>query len=147
MSPLGNIKTLILFRKKTDAGITSSYAYHHFQGDFTTCLAYVSDSTFVYIDPPYRPLNKTSSFTGYSQEGFSEQDQIRLFDFFRAVDKAGSKVMLSNSDPRNENPDDHFFDDLYQDYVIERVLAKRFINSKGDKRGAINELIIRNYQE
>ncbi|HPP78743.1 MAG TPA: DNA adenine methylase, partial [Methanospirillum sp.] len=71
----------------------------------------------------------------------------RLMNFFRAVDKAGAKVMLSNSDPRNENPEDHFFDDLYQDYVIERVLAKRFINSKGDKRGAINELIIRNYQE
>ena len=117
------------------------------QGDFTTCLDYVDNMSFVYIDPPYRPLNKTSSFTGYSKEGFSEEDQIRLRDFYGTVDKAGAKVMLSNSDPRNEDPDDHFFDDLYKDFLIERVLAKRFINSVGEKRGAINELIIRNYQE
>jgi len=117
------------------------------QGDFTASLDYVDNMSFVYIDPPYRPLNKTSSFTGYSKEGFSEEDQIRLRDFYGTVDKAGAKVMLSNSDPRNEDPDDHFFDDLYKDFLIERVLAKRFINSVGEKRGAINELIIRNYQE
>ncbi|MCA1915224.1 DNA adenine methylase [Methanospirillum hungatei] len=117
------------------------------QGDFTTCLEYVTKNSFVYLDPPYRPLNKTSSFTGYSQEGFSEQDQLRLCDFFLAVDTTGAKVMLSNSDPRNEDPTDHFFDDLYKDFLIERVLAKRFINSVGEKRGDINELIIRNYQD
>jgi len=116
-------------------------------GDFTTCMEYVDPTSFVYLDPPYRPLNKTSSFTGYSQEGFFEQDQIRLCEFFKAVDAAGALVMLSNSDPRNEDPEDHFFDDLYKDYVIERVPAKRFINSVGEKRGDINELIIRNYEE
>ncbi len=146
--PFGKYKNPNIVQEKNL--IRASHLLTHttiIQGDFTTCLEYVTSSSFVYIDPPYRPLNKTSSFTAYSQEGFSEQDQIRLMNFFRAVDKAGAKVMLSNSDPRNENPEDHFFDDLYQDYVIERVLAKRFINSKGDKRGAINELIIRNYQE
>jgi len=117
------------------------------QGDFTTCLEYVDRSSFVYLDPPYRPLNKTSSFTSYSQEGFSEQDQLRLRDFYGAVANTGAKVMLSNSDPRNEDPADHFFDDLYKDFLIERVLAKRFINSVGEKRGDINELIIRNYPD
>ena len=115
-------------------------------GDFRSCIDYIDTRSFVYIDPPYRPLNKTSSFTGYSKEGFSEQDQLRLCDFFETVDKVGAKVMLSNSDPRNEDPEDHFFDDLYQNYLIERVQAKRFINSVGEKRGSINELIIRNYQ-
>ena len=115
-------------------------------GDFTTCLDYVDDRSFVYIDPPYRPLNKTSSFTAYSEDGFSEQDQVRLCDFFRKAHETGAKVMLSNSDPRNEDPDDNFFDDLYKDFLIERVRAKRFINSVGEKRGDINELIIRNYK-
>lgn len=115
------------------------------QGDFTRCLEFCDENSFIYIDPPYRPLNKTSSFTSYSQDGFSEQDQIRLREFFGDIDKTGAKVMLSNSDPRNEDPNDHFFDDLYQEYCIERVLAKRMINSIAEKRGAINELIIRNY--
>lgn len=115
------------------------------QGDFNLCLEYADKDAFVYIDPPYRPLNKTSSFTGYSLEGFTEEDQIRLSDFFKNADKAGAKIMMSNSDPKNEDPSDHFFDDLYQDYGIERVLAKRMINSVAEKRGEIKELIIRNY--
>lgn len=114
-------------------------------GDFSRCREFIDEKTFVYCDPPYRPLNKSSTFTSYSEDGFSDQDQVRLCEFYREVDKAGAKVMLSNSDPRNEDPEDHFFDDLYKDYLIERVPAKRMINSNGEKRGAINELIIRNY--
>lgn len=115
-------------------------------GDFTQCLDYIDERTFVYVDPPYRPLNSSSSFTSYSQGGFSDQDQIRLNDFFSSVDKLGAKVMLSNSDPKNEDPQDHFFDDLYQAYRIDRVMAKRFINCDADKRGAINEIMVMNYQ-
>ncbi len=65
--------------------------------------------------------------------------------FFRELDGKGAKCMLSNSDPRNENPDDTFFDDLFADYYIERVPAKRKINCNGSGRGEINELIITNY--
>ena len=83
------------------------------QGDFTRCRTYVDDLTFVYLDPPYRPLNQTSSFTSYSRNGFSEGDQVRLAKFFRELDRKGAKVMLSNSDPGNENPGDSFFDELY----------------------------------
>ena len=115
-------------------------------GDFNQCLEYIGQETFVYIDPPYRPLNKTSHFTSYSQDGFSEDDQIRLCTFYKNADTAGAKLMLSNSDPKNEDPTDHFFDDLYNGYHIERVQAKRIINSVAEKRGEINELIIRNYQ-
>jgi DNA adenine methylase len=116
-------------------------------GDFTRCRKFVDDHTFVYFDPPYRPLNETSSFTSYSKGGFSDKDQVRLFEFFRELDEEGAKVMLSNSDPRNENPDDSFFDDLFSDYSIERVPAKRMINCNGARRGDISELIITNYRK
>lgn len=115
-------------------------------GDFTQCRKFVDDHTFVYFDPPYRPLNPTSSFTSYSKNGFYEKDQVRLAEFFRELDEKGAKIMLSNSDPKNENPNDSFFDDLFSDYYIERVPAKRMINCNGARRGDINELIITNYR-
>ncbi|HWQ64013.1 MAG TPA: DNA adenine methylase [Methanospirillum sp.] len=116
-------------------------------GDFSRCLEYIDSQTFVYLDPPYRPLTKSSSFTSYSRDGFSDQDQVRLRDFFDAVDRIGASVMLSNSDPGNEDPTDRFFDDLYEQYRIERVMAKRAINSNGEKRGSISEIIVMNYTE
>lgn len=116
-------------------------------GDFTQCRKFVDEQTFVYFDPPYRPLSETSSFTSYSRGGFYDADQIRLFEFFKELDEKGAKVMLSNSDPKNENPDDLFFDDLFSDYFIERVPAKRMINCNGARRGDINELIITNYRK
>jgi DNA adenine methylase len=115
-------------------------------GDFTKCRKFVDNHTFVYFDPPYRPLNQTSSFTSYSKDGFYDKDQERLAEFFRELDKNGAKIMLSNSDPKNENPDDMFFDNLYSDYYIKRVPAKRMINCNGSGRGDISELIITNYQ-
>lgn len=114
-------------------------------GDFTRCLDFIDDRSFVYLDPPYRPLNDTSSFTSYSQGGFTDADQVRLKEFFDKANLAGAKVMLSNSDPRNENPDDQFFDNLYNEYQIDRVRAKRFINRDADKRGEISEIIVTNY--
>jgi len=115
-------------------------------GDFTECKKFVDKYTFVYLDPPYRPLNVTSRFTSYSKDGFTDKDQHRLAKFFKELDKKGAKVMLSNSDPKNENPNDTFFEDLYSDYMIERVPAKRSINCVGSGRGEINELIITNYR-
>lgn len=114
-------------------------------GDFTQCREFVDDHTFVYFDPPYRPLNQTSSFTSYSKNGFNDKDQIRLMEFFRELDAKGAKIMMSNSDPKNENPDDSFFDDLFSEFYIDRVSAKRMINCNGTGRGSINELIITNY--
>jgi len=116
-------------------------------GDFTQCRDFVDKHTFVYFDPPYRPLNQTSSFTSYSKNGFYDEDQKRLVDFFKELDAKGAKIMLSNSDPKNENPNDSFFDDLFSDYQIERVPAKRRINCNGSRRGNISELIITNYPQ
>jgi len=114
-------------------------------GDFSLSASYIKEGTLVYFDPPYRPLSSTSNFTSYSREGFSEADQKRLAQFFREMDKRGAHLIQSNSDPKNENPADNFFDDLYKGFVIERVPAKRFINCDATRRGEINELIIRNY--
>ncbi|MDP3066837.1 MAG: DNA adenine methylase [Methanobacteriaceae archaeon] len=113
--------------------------------DFTQAGEFIQKGTVVYMDPPYRPLNSTSHFTDYSASGFGEEDQKRLARFYQDMDQWGSYLLLSNSDPKNENPDDEFFDKLYQDYHIERVAAKRNINSDKWGRGIINELIVRNY--
>lgn len=114
-------------------------------GDFSNAAKHVDNESFIYLDPPYRPLNKTSSFTAYTKDGFNDDDQRRLAEFFREMNKKGAKLMLSNSDPKNHDPNDNFFDELYHEFSIERVPAKRFINCDASKRGAINEIIVRNY--
>ncbi len=106
---------------------------------------YITENSLVYLDPPYRPISKTANFTSYSDSSFNDNDQIELSNYFSRISQKGAYVLLSNSDPHNENPDDDFFDDLYQNFTIERIMAKRSINSKGNKRGPINELLIRNY--
>jgi len=114
-------------------------------GDFEDSIHFIDDNTFVYLDPPYRPISKTASFTSYSKDAFNQQDQNRLADFCKKIDQKDGKFLLSNSDPKNEDPDDHFFEDYYSKFHIERVKASRAINCKGNKRGQIKELIITNY--
>ena len=113
--------------------------------DFTVSESYINEKTFVYLDPPYRPLNKTSNFTNYSKDGFNDFDQSKLASFFKKMDNTGAYLMLSNSDPKNENSKDEFFDNLYSEYNIDRVTAKRNINRDVLGRGIVNELIVRNY--
>ncbi|MDR2410899.1 MAG: DNA adenine methylase [Bacteroidales bacterium] len=113
--------------------------------DFSMVENEIKSDSFVYFDPPYRPLNQTSNFNSYASTGFDDTEQERLADTFKYLDNKGSKVMLSNSDPKNFNPNDNFFDDLYSGYNIVRVEAKRMINSNSSKRGNIRELVIKNY--
>ncbi len=113
--------------------------------DFLSSRDFIDDTTFVYFDPPYRPISKTSSFTSYSKFQFGDNEQIRLAKYYRDLNQNGAKLLLSNSDPKNENNEDHFFEDLYEGFRIERVDAKRMINSIVSKRGSIKELIIMNY--
>ncbi|QUS61715.1 DNA adenine methylase [Synechocystis sp. PCC 7339] len=113
--------------------------------DFRASNNFIDSATFVYFDPPYRPLNKTSSFTSYAQGDFNDQEQSRLVDYFRVLSDKKAKLMLSNSDPKNVDENDNFFEELYQDFRIERVSAARMINSQADKRGKLNELLITNY--
>jgi len=114
-------------------------------GDFTQCESWVNSQTFVYFDPPYRPISNTSNFNSYAQQNFDDNEQIRLRDFYVKLDSQGAKLMLSNSDPKNQDITDNFFELAYQDYTIKRLKAQRYINSKSSKRGEINELLIINY--
>ena len=129
---------------RSDSELLENTGIHH--GDFSSCAPFVDEKTFVYFDPPYRPLNRSSSFTSYSKGGFGDDEQRRLAAFFRDLDVRGAMLMLSNSDPKNQDPSDNFFDELYAGYCIERVPARRMINSNADRRGEINEVIITNYR-
>lgn len=113
---------------------------------FTACEQWVDEDTFVYFDPPYRPISQTSSFTSYSSDRFDDAAQIALAEFFAHLHRQyGAKLMLSNSDPAPINPDDDFFDRIYKGFNIHRVWASRMINSNAGKRGKISELLITNY--
>ena len=116
------------------------------QGEYGNCEAYASDSSFFYFDPPYRPLSDTSGFVSYSREDFNDNDQRALSELYRRLDERGAKLMLSNSDPKNSNPSDDFFDSMYSGYNIDRVKARRSINSVGGGRGEITEIIVTNYE-
>lgn len=122
-------------------------------GDFEAIECYVDENTFVYFDPPYRPLNTTSSFTSYQTNDFNDDEQRRLATFYHKLNDKGAKLMLSNSDPKNVDENDNFFELLYKSsdikgsekISINRVEATRNINSKGNRRGKITELLILNY--
>lgn len=114
-------------------------------GDYREAADFIDGETFVYLDPPYRPLNATSGFTSYTETGFGDEEQIELAKFISDMDKRGAKVVLSNSDPKNVNGEDNFFDALYKDRQIQRVTASRAINSVGGGRGRISELLISNF--
>lgn len=116
-----------------------------FCGDFAECLKDVDDRSFVYFDPPYRPISSTASFTSYSKDVFDDQEQKRLRYVYGELDTKGASVMLSNSDPKNNDPDDDFFDDLYRGYHIERLNATRLINCNAERRGSITEILVMNY--
>jgi len=110
------------------------------QADFTTALKKIKPASFVYLDPPYRPLSKTASFTAYSKSIFQDAQQAQLAGIFRKMDKKGVSLMLSNSDSA-----DRFFDKLYKGFTLNRVPAKRLINADASKRGYISEIVVTNY--
>lgn len=113
---------------------------------FTACSQWATMETFVYFDPPYRPISPTSSFTSYSSHKFDDAAQVVLAEFFAQLhDQVGAKLMLSNSDPTEINPEDDFFTRLYGRFNIRQVWASRMINSQAGKRGKISELLIMNY--
>lgn len=116
-------------------------------GDYKESESFIDSNTFVYFDPPYRPIKPTSNFTSYSKDSFIDDDQIELANFFKKMDQKSAYLLLSNSDPKNYDPDDYFFDDLYDGFNINRVVAKRFINSDKNNRGFVYELLINNFKE
>jgi len=114
-------------------------------GDYKLSQTFIDERTFAYFDPPYRPLSATSSFTSYAQEGFNDEAQAELAQFIDEMIDIGACVVASNSDPRNVDEGDDFFDVLYARHNISRITASRSINSVGNGRGRIHELLITSY--
>ena len=114
-------------------------------GDYKESARFIDENTFVYFDPPYRPLTETAGFTSYSENPFEDAEQIELANFVTEMSDRGAKVLVSNSDPKNANEEDDFFDDIYSSHTIRRIEATRMINSNADARGKIRELLISNF--
>ena len=114
-------------------------------GDYRNAADFIDDKTFVYFDPPYRPLTTTASFTAYTENLFNDKEQIELARFVDAMHNKRAKIVISNSDPKNSDTDDDFFDQIYSSHNIKRVEATRMINCNGEARGKIKELLISNF--
>jgi DNA adenine methylase len=113
-------------------------------GDYQQTLDFAERPALFYFDPPYKPLSKTSSFNSYSKDDFNDDEQIRLRDFCKKLDSLNHYWILSNSDLKGKDINDNFFDDLYSDFNIQRIEAKRSINANPEKRGKLTELLITN---
>lgn len=141
-SPFGKYKNPNIVNKTTIRAV-SKYLNNNditiLNGDFENAVDNIKKGAFVYFDPPYHPVSKSSNFTGYIQRGFDMSDQIRLRDLCIDLDKKGVKFLLSNSSTL-------LIKDLYKDFDIQYVKANRAINSNAQKRGEIDEVLIRNYE-
>lgn len=113
--------------------------------DYKRIAPHVTKDSFAYFDPPYRPISNTSNFKSYAASDFNDAHQKELAAFYKKISKTGAKLMLSNSDPKNINANDNFFDELYADFNIHSVTASRMINSNAAKRGLITEIVVTNY--
>ena len=133
---------------KADSEVLNRSNVTILNGDFERTIDEMGDGlNFVYFDPPYRPLNATSSFNSYAKEDFNDDEQIRLRDFcVRINERTNVRWMLSNADCSAKNPEDTFFEDIYADFHIHRVYASRAINANPNKRGKLTELLIKNYE-
>ena len=116
-------------------------------GEYQQVLNNVTENTFIYFDPPYRPIVENNSFVSYDKSVFDDTCQKELAEYYKMLSKKECLLMLSNSDPKNTNEDDTFFDNLYNGYRIERVTAKRMINCVASKRSDITEILVMNYSK
>lgn len=114
-------------------------------GDFATTEKFAGPGVIFYLDPPYKPLSETSSFTSYSSYGFDDAEQIRLRDFCSRIAREGAIFVESNSDPKEENTGESFFEQIYYQFRIKRVLAPRLINANPQSRGFVSEIMISNF--
>lgn len=144
--PIGSYKTPLICDKENLKEVRNLLEkVEILNGDFENTLFHAEKDTFFYFDPPYKPLSSTSSFNSYAKDEFNDHEQIRLRDFCEKLNIKRHFWMLSNSDVKGKNPNDNFFDDLYSNFNIKRVQARRNINANPNKRGKLNELLITNY--
>ncbi|MFQ8686390.1 MAG: DNA adenine methylase [Anaerotignaceae bacterium] len=146
--PIGSYKNPLICDSENLKNVSNKLQYTNIIcGDFKQSNDFIDKNTFVYFDPPYRPLSSTSNFTSYTESMFNDEKQAELSQFVKNITKKGAKVVVSNSDPKNTDINDNFFEKLYDTLYIKRVSATRAINCKGTSRGKINELIISNFKE
>ena len=146
--PHGKYKNPLICDEKNIKAVSKTLEHTHIiNGNYDESEELIDENSLVYMDPPYRPLKSTSSFTTYAGFEFTDDHQRELAEFYKRISNNGAKAILSNSDPKNEDPNDNFFDDdeLYGKFNIKRVEARRSINSNAKKRGAINEILVTNY--
>jgi DNA adenine methylase len=142
-APFGNYKNPNIVNEDTLRAVSAYFNKANIRftcQDFEAALKNARKGAFVYLDPPYDPVSETASFTGYDKGGFNRDEQIRLKQVCDKLDKKGIKFLLSNSAT-------DFIMDLYKDYKIEVIKAKRAINSKADKRGDVDEVLVMNYEQ
>lgn len=144
--PMGSYKNPLICDKKNLRSVSDKLQNVEIVcGDYRESANFIDENTFVYFDPPYRPLTETASFTAYTENFFNDEEQIELAKFVECMHKKGARVVVSNSDPKNTNTDDDFFDNIYSKHKIKRVEATRMINCNGEARGKIKELLISNF--
>jgi len=146
--PFGKYKTANIFDPDNIKAVSAALQNAEIiQAEYSNCYAKIDDKTFVYFDPPYRPLTQTSNFTTYTGAEWTDKQQMELAAFFQKLDREKeAKLMLSNSDPTNINPNDTFFEKAYCGYNFFKISANRAVNCNGAGRGKINELLITNYE-
>ena len=144
--PAGKYKNPKIYSIENISAISEALKYIDIIAEsYTNVYENKNKKTFIYFDPPYRPLTNTSSFTAYTDNNFGDKEQISLAEFIEKIEKKGTYILLSNSDPHNIDNSDMFFDNLYCKKKINRIYAPRMINSKGNNRDYISELLISNY--
>lgn len=145
--PMGNYKNPTICDEENLRALSELIKNVNFEyGDYKASQKYIKKNTFVYFDPPYRPLNITSGFTSYTKEDFDDENQKELALYYKELNNNNVKVMLSNSNPKNTNKEDCFFENIYKGFNINEVYAKRMINANSNGRGEISELLITNYE-
>ncbi|MGL5548155.1 MAG: DNA adenine methylase [Culicoidibacterales bacterium] len=151
--PFANPKNPAFYDKENMQKISTFLNKRNKKGDFVVeiynkeyseLLELIDEATFIYLDPPYRPVTK-AGFTAYTKSNFNDDSQKELHEFCCHVHEKGALFLQSNSDPKNLDESDEFFDELYSDFIITRTEASRMINSNGTGRGKIKEILIKNY--
>ncbi len=141
-TPFGRYKNPNIINEVTIKAISNYFIDNNIKilnCDYQKSLFNIRKGAFIYFDPPYDPISDSSSFTGYTKNGFNRGEQERLKEVCDTYNSKGIKFLLSNSST-------DFIKNLYKDYNIHTVSAKRNINSKGDGRGCVQELLIKNYE-
>jgi len=146
--PMGNYKNPLICDNNNLLNISNKLKninINIINDTYEKSITFIDNKTFVYLDPPYRPISNTSNFNSYMETVFNDNEQIKLAKYIDGINMKGAKFLLSNSDPKNYDINDNFFDCLYNKYIIRRINANRNINSNGLNRGYINELLISNF--